>query len=96
MGKSKGKEATGKYAKGKPVWSIVYPKVCECGKSNEHFRNWKWHLWTAAALLALFLSVLPFCFSSPNSEVDAYVITHDSAQEAVFVGGQQACNGNAE
>jgi hypothetical protein len=94
MEKSKGEQAS-KYSKAKPVWTLIYPPVCECGKSNEHFRNWKWHLGTVAAFLVLFLSILPFCFSSPDSARDAYVITHDSAQAEVFIGGQQACNGDS-
>lgn len=92
----KGKDGSSKYGNARPVWNLTFPKVCECGRSNEQFRTWKWHLGTLAAFLALFLSLLPFCFSSPDSAQEAFVITHDSAQGEVFVGAQQACNGNAE
>lgn len=77
------------------VWLLVFPETCECGRSNEHFRTRKWHLGTLAALLTIVLSILPFCFASPDSEHSAFIVTHDSNQEEVFIGGQQACNGNA-
>ena len=78
------------------VWHLIFPDTCECGRSNEHFRTWKWHLGTLAALLTIVLSILPFCFASPDSEHSAFVVTHDAAEGEVFIGGQQACNDNAE